>query len=363
MNKYSQRNNFWKDIKLGTSNVTIGSHGCVITCLSMVADTPPNEMNELLKENNAYANGNLVIWSKIPGFNFIERVKFYNNQGVKDVIDKYGFCLVEVDYDGKPRTTKDKHWVLFIGNKRMIDPWTGNEVDTNKYPVLTGYCVLESANPSANSGDMTKELKACLEALHGENGVIKEKEALQRKYDEDVSGLNTTIADKQKEIDSLKPKVNTAESKAQEWEINFKELINSLASKLGCKHDRAAIIAQVEGLITIEDQKASVEGDYASAIGDLNTANEKIQELQDKLESEVKPMSKKKIDFKHALWEATKEPLRWLVLAVLPVLATYLADIDMQWAVYATVILRMIDKVLYEVNKVDPKENIVKLPF
>lgn len=54
---------------------------------------------------------------------------------------------------------------------------------------------------------------------------------------------------------------------------------------------------------------------------------------------------------KKALFEAIKEPLRLLVLAIIPFAITYFTQIDSQWAIYATLILRFLDKALHEVGK------------
>ena len=51
------------------------------------------------------------------------------------------------------------------------------------------------------------------------------------------------------------------------------------------------------------------------------------------------------------LWEATKDPLRLLVLAIIPFILVYLEAINAQWAVAITVVLKYIDKILHEVGK------------
>jgi len=61
-----------------------------------------------------------------------------------------------------------------------------------------------------------------------------------------------------------------------------------------------------------------------------------------------------------ALWEAAKEPLRLLVLAALPVLITYLSQLDYQWAVVGTLLLRLIDSILHEVGKATENKNLTK---
>jgi hypothetical protein len=53
-------------------------------------------------------------------------------------------------------------------------------------------------------------------------------------------------------------------------------------------------------------------------------------------------------DLMTALWETSKEPLRYLVIAIIPVLLTYLGKVDAQWAIIAIIVLRLIDKFLHE---------------
>jgi len=61
-----------------------------------------------------------------------------------------------------------------------------------------------------------------------------------------------------------------------------------------------------------------------------------------------------------ALWEATKEPLRLLVLSALPVLVVYLRDLPYWWAALATLFLRLADKVLHEIGKETKNKDLLK---
>ena len=54
---------------------------------------------------------------------------------------------------------------------------------------------------------------------------------------------------------------------------------------------------------------------------------------------------------KEALWKAVKEPLRLLVLAVLPFGVAYFSELNYEWAVLAVVVLRFVDKYLHEIGK------------
>jgi len=149
----SQRDPHWSNVPLGFSNLTIGGYGCTITCISMLACLNPDEVNARLKAVNGFSNGNLVIWTKIkeaiPWLEFEWRGYSFDNERVKGAIDTYGACLVEVDFDGKIATPSDKHWVLYKGDQKMIDPWTGVEKSTGWYPLIKGFAIIKvSEKPS-----------------------------------------------------------------------------------------------------------------------------------------------------------------------------------------------------------------------
>jgi len=56
-----------------------------------------------------------------------------------------------------------------------------------------------------------------------------------------------------------------------------------------------------------------------------------------------------KFDWK-LIWEAGKEPLRLLVLAIIPVILIQVGTINTQWAVVLILILRFVDKYLHELE-------------
>lgn len=134
MTLYSQRDPQWANTKLGTSAVTIGAYGCTITCLAMMADITPAEVNEKMKAVGGYAQGNLVIWAKIaealPDMACTEIGWNYNNEIVKANVP----CMVEVD--GAP-IGGTRHWVVYIGGGKIYDPWDGKEKATTAYNALS----------------------------------------------------------------------------------------------------------------------------------------------------------------------------------------------------------------------------------
>ena len=137
----SQRNSKWASIPLGfTLDTTIGTHGCTITCIAMILETTPDEVNEKLKVVKGFANGNLVIWAKVaeafPGIQ-IHRVWNYNNEDVKVNVPN-----VIVEVDGKP-IGGPRHWLVYIGNQKALDPWDGKEKSTASYPNPLSYCIIK----------------------------------------------------------------------------------------------------------------------------------------------------------------------------------------------------------------------------
>jgi len=147
---YSQNDRKWSSVKLGNSNLTIGGYGCTITSLanllkSMGQPYNPSEVNNKLRDvkgfaKDKYGNECLVIWSKIekafPMLKFVKRAYNYNNVEVAWwVYARRTPVMVEC------QVKNYRHWVLFIGNRKMVDPLIGGERPTNTWP-LTGYSLI-----------------------------------------------------------------------------------------------------------------------------------------------------------------------------------------------------------------------------
>ena len=60
----SQKDPRWKDVKLGNSNLTIGSDGCLVTNFAMVFGVTPVEFNERMKEVGGFT-GARVYWQMV----------------------------------------------------------------------------------------------------------------------------------------------------------------------------------------------------------------------------------------------------------------------------------------------------------
>ena len=66
-----------------------------------------------------------------------------------------------------------------------------------------------------------------------------------------------------------------------------------------------------------------------------------------------------KIDWK-ALWEAVKEPLRWLALAVIPFALAFATSLPAWLAGVVTIALRVIDGYLHEQEKAGVAGGLVR---
>lgn len=156
MQVLSQRDSRWKYIKLGYGNTTIGDYGCTLVSLSMLAGILPPEANQRLKNVGGftdYGNKNLIIWSKIheaiPWLSDGVRGWGYDNNKVSGAIEQSGGCMVEVD---GAIIGASKHWVLYVGDKKMNDPWFGTQKDTNYYPA-TGCSIITKLGEKPEEGD------------------------------------------------------------------------------------------------------------------------------------------------------------------------------------------------------------------
>lgn len=136
----AQRNPLWANEQLGTSNKTIGSHGCTINCATMLLrlllgiNITPAELNTWLKANGGYQNYNLFDWYILekfdPRISFRYRYKGAYLDKIDEQLQKGIPSIVNVDMN--PATSVlDEHWVLVVGKVDgsyiINDPWYGTQ--------------------------------------------------------------------------------------------------------------------------------------------------------------------------------------------------------------------------------------------
>ena len=247
MTNLSQYDPRWKDIKLGFSNLTIGQAGCLITCCSMLADTIPDKLNDRLKSVSGYADQNLLIWAKLNEatnnkleFQWLNYV--YNNDGVKQIIADEGACIVRVDNAGT------MHFVLYIGNGKMVDPLTGTVQPTSKYPAQ-GFADIK-VNETVDICQSYKDEISFKDKVIGErDSEIKQLKKQLTEKDIVVSNQTADLLKTKEELDSVKEqlKSTTDELVAKEelrakWYGLYQQSQETLGS---CQKDRTTFQKQL----------------------------------------------------------------------------------------------------------------------
>jgi hypothetical protein len=276
MNILNQRDPLWVNDKLGTSNTTIGGFGCTITCLAMASNLTPPEVNNKLNAVSGYANGNLVIWSKIveaiPWLKFEWRGYTYENDKVSEAITKNGFCLVEVDGS---RIGGTKHWCLYIGGGQMYDPFYGTQKSTGYYPAI-GYAIINKiGEPVMVNTDLQTQIISLQKEIEDKNKQITS-------YADQVAGW-------EKKYEECNTQRIEAGASADGFRKQLNEFVATLANILGTRQETSEIIASIETAITFEDKATELtrrieleEREHHEAISTLES---KIKALESNLES------------------------------------------------------------------------------
>jgi len=247
MENLSQRDPKWGNITIGNSNSKISAYGCTICCLASLAGTTPDVVNAFLTAVGGFSVDR-IIWTKINetklGLHFPDmgRQYAYNDVAVREAIERNSACLVEVDFDGVISTPSDRHWVLYIGNHQLIDPWTGTIKPTSSYPLVKGYAIIQKNN---EQNDLTSSEENILRFLREQNadegkvreafGSLTDKIALQGQVQtltEKITGLEASQIDLQKQIDNLSSKLIEEQKSEADWQKELMTARNSLENEL-----------------------------------------------------------------------------------------------------------------------------------
>jgi len=215
----SQCDNRWGYKKLGTSNKTICSHGCLITVVSIMAGTTPDIINQNLINVGGYLNQNLLIWNKLAqatsgilDFQYLHYT--YDNDKVKEIIKHEGSCIVMVKHP-----SGFNHFVLYIGNGKMVDPLTGREENTSKYNQVIKFAdvkVNSSNTNMTNWGKIEDELEDVTK-LSVKLG--KERDRLNK----EIEKKDNLISKQSEDLLSMEEERNIAVNRAEKY---FKEAQN-----------------------------------------------------------------------------------------------------------------------------------------
>jgi hypothetical protein len=290
---FSQRDPRWASIILGNNTspkYTIGSHGCLITCLATYLGIYPNEINNR-KELFTAGSGNLI-WGKtsILGLNNVYTSPRYNDavtpQGIakmKSLIDEGRPLICEIDFN--PATTAEEmHFVLVHGYDESkddvffaADPWTGSEINLDVYGgvkrAVYTFRAYDKILPFW-SGEVQQGIPAWFKTLLDERGLSLDREGEFRafwdkavKYDNEISELkeqlksvNVSLGDRATEIGGLIEK-----------NLKLSEKFDDLEKKYFTADRERGEFEYKNKILTIQLDKAN---------SDIENLNKKISELE-----------------------------------------------------------------------------------
>lgn len=231
MENYSQRDPRWKNATLGFSKTKIGSFGCKLTCYSIIDGRDPLTMNELFKKGEAFVGD--LLYDKHCAF-----VLGWEATGTV-YTDPRELCIAEVDFNPDPK--KDQHFVVWLGDGRIIDPWNGLTMK-NPYKVYS-YRKLKIKEPKktkeetmANEKNVEKVLKS-LGKLTGDDYGKSPNDNETKRIGEQLEALSTKLTyqerlliERERKITELGVlNVRFTKSEAETFKFN-QELIGENAS-------------------------------------------------------------------------------------------------------------------------------------
>lgn len=126
MTYYSQLDSRWKNKKF-YGDLTFGGFGCFVVSLAMLDGRTPPEVASVLRANNAFASGGLLITEKAKNALGLD-------YGGKITIPPDRVCIAETDaYKSKG---VPQHFFVWLGNGRIHDPLGGENIP-NKYNIVS----------------------------------------------------------------------------------------------------------------------------------------------------------------------------------------------------------------------------------
>lgn len=147
---FYQKDGRWKDEELGESRYTIGSSGCIITCLASICsvndmnndsilNVNPSTLNQYLREQAVYDHDGNIQWDELQKALGVTVIRENTSEVNSDILSEYirsgKYPIVRVHM---PITGKN-HYVLLIGSQNgsflCMDPLsrTNEPVSLKKY--------------------------------------------------------------------------------------------------------------------------------------------------------------------------------------------------------------------------------------
>lgn len=196
----SQRDPLWARQTLGASGLTVGDWGCTFTSCVMIATAfgkHPNlvtVLNAMNSDPQGFAPNGSLNWLPIAkhlGIDFLyrwetdadpsnrfERVKEIDGLRHVERLAEWGIptvCFVDTNHDAKPN-----HWVVYVGDGMVADPWDGTVKPMSVFERLYGYAIFmgQPAYAPAGKGQVASLVGKANEIVRGRNVALNISEIM-----------------------------------------------------------------------------------------------------------------------------------------------------------------------------------------
>lgn len=125
----------WKNVRLGTSTKTIGSHGCLLCCVTQIlqnqgSNLSPADLNRWLSRHHGYVGRNSLVFDSLRPLG-IKVAQLYDFRKVPaDIgqiyaLQRFGYNTI-IEIAANPWRRFSPHWTLLInqiaGDLSIFDP-------------------------------------------------------------------------------------------------------------------------------------------------------------------------------------------------------------------------------------------------
>jgi hypothetical protein len=174
---YSQKDNRWANVKLGTCSDTIAKSGCKITCLASFAGITPPEANKIIPYVNGCLTNDQTAAKALgleydgksttrPSYECIVETDFYKSKGVPQhffILTPEGLAVDPLDLEPKPK--KNPYNIV---SYRLFKPLIKEEPMNEEFAKAVGDVCGEDYGKNLNDGEQkeaAKKLKEVKEKL------------------------------------------------------------------------------------------------------------------------------------------------------------------------------------------------------
>jgi hypothetical protein len=203
---------------LGDEKTSVASAGCYSCCLAMIAEITIEECLVKLKKGNAFSGALLKHPQDALALGFETYECVYS--------DPQSLCIAEVDFNPDP--DKDQHFVVWLGDGNIIDPWGGVEKKNNykvySYRIYKPLKKTMTEEQEKNFRKIAKEVSDFVDVDFGENPNSKETADIVSRMNEKKKELSDVSSNLKNALEVKQEALGTIETQ--------RETINDLEEQL-----------------------------------------------------------------------------------------------------------------------------------